>query len=124
MLLPDIDDVELIEVVHVTDSNRYWNDQDLAGDVVAIWESDQARDVLALVAELPGSERYRCFFPVWGIRAHSLTGVLFEIAFCYQCHGAALSGPAVAPGHRGIHTFDPDSPPAQELLRRFRACAP
>jgi hypothetical protein len=96
----------------------------MVGDSVALWDDDHARQVLALIADVPGSELYRCFIPGWGIRAHSPTDLLFEIAFCFRCHGARLWGPSVPAGEQGIHGFDPESPPALELLRRFRACAP
>lgn len=112
---------ELIEVVRISDHQVR---NGMAGEVVAAWEADQARQALALVADLPGSELYRCFSPGWGIRAHSPTDLLFEVAFCFRCHGAELWGPSVPAERQGIQDFDPDSPAALELLERFRACQP
>ncbi|MFF4576538.1 hypothetical protein, partial [Streptomyces sp. NPDC001410] len=86
--------------------------------------STQVRDVLTLISSAPDSELYRCFIPGWGIRAHSATDLLFQIAFCFQCHGARLWGPGVPAELDGIHGFDPDSPPALELLQRFRGSTP
>ncbi|WP_353943862.1 hypothetical protein ABII15_21030 [Streptomyces sp. HUAS MG91] len=124
MLLPPVHGkTELIEVVRITDPARHLGSEDLAGDTAAIWEGGRARQVLSLIAELPGSELYRCFFPGWGIRAHSSTDQLFEIAFCFRCHGARVWGPDLPAGQQR-QTFDADSPAALELLRRFRSCLP
>ncbi|TJZ95207.1 hypothetical protein [Actinacidiphila oryziradicis] len=121
MLLPLAHDkTELIEVVRITDPMRHLSAEDLVGDDIAIWEAAQAQQVLALVNDLPGSEVYRCFTPGWGIRAHGATDLLFQLAFCFRCHGARLWGPAVPAEQEGIHSFDPDSPPARELLQRLR----
>ncbi|MEU7579805.1 hypothetical protein AB0B50_19625 [Streptomyces sp. NPDC041068] len=113
---------ELVEVVRVTDPARHITSEDLTGDTVALWEGDEARQALALIGDLPGGEAYRCFLPGWGIRAHGTTGPLFEIAFCFRCHGARVWGPDVPAAQQG-QTFDAESPAAGELLRRFRACA-
>jgi hypothetical protein len=86
---------ELIEVVHITDPMRHLRSDDLIGDEVALWERDQARQALSLIADLPGSELYRCFIPGWGIRAHSTIDLLFEIAFGFRCHGARIWGPDI-----------------------------
>lgn len=121
MLLPLAHEkTELIEVVRITDPVRHLSAEDLVGDDVAIWESTQANQVLTLIKDLPSSELHRCFIPGWGIRAHSATDLLFQVAFCFRCHGARLWGPGVPAAQTGIHTFDPDSPPARELLERFR----
>ncbi|MET8720978.1 hypothetical protein [Streptomyces misionensis] len=114
---------ELIEVVRISDPVRHIRSEDLAGDTAAIWEGDQARQALSLIADLPGSELYRCFLPGWGIRAHSSTDQLFEIAFCFRCHGARIRGPGLPVEQRG-RIFDADSPAALELLHRFRPCLP
>ncbi|MFF2375024.1 hypothetical protein ACFVUW_11640 [Streptomyces xiamenensis] len=125
MLLPPVQDqTELIEVVRITDGMRHLSAPDLVGDDVAIWEAAQISSALTLISSVPDSELYRCFNPCWGIRAHSATCLLFQIAFCFQCHGARLWGPDVPAGSDGIHGFDPDSPPALELLQRFRASTP
>ncbi|MEV7124146.1 hypothetical protein [Kitasatospora griseola] len=121
MLLPSAHArTELIEVVRITDPMRHHSSEDLVGEDVAIWETAQADQVLTLVKDLPGSELHRCFIPGWGIRAHSATDLLFQVAFCFRCHGARLWGPSVPAAQAGIHSFDPDSPPARELLERFR----
>lgn len=114
---------ELIKVVRITDPMRHLTSADLAGDEVALWEGQQARQALSLIAQLPGSERYRCFIPGWGIRAHGSTDLLFEIAFCFRCHGARVWGRGV-PNEQRSQTFDADGPAGLELLRRFRACTP
>ncbi|UKY54659.1 hypothetical protein [Streptomyces inhibens] len=112
---------ELIEVVRITDPARLLTSADLAGEAVAIWEGDQAQQALALIGDLPGGELYRCFVPGWGIRAHSCTDLLFEIAFCFRCHGARIWGPDV-PAEQQSQDFDAESPAGLELLRRFRSC--
>ncbi|AZM57430.1 hypothetical protein DMA15_03100 [Streptomyces sp. WAC 01529] len=88
-----------------------------------MWAGDQAQQALSLIADLPGGELYRCFLPGWGIRAHDSTDQLFEIAFCFRCHGARVWGPDL-PVEQQAQTFDAQSPAAMELLRRFRSCLP
>jgi hypothetical protein len=123
MLLPDVASrVCLIEVVRITDPMRAYDAGSVVGEDVAIWGEEHARQVLDLISGLPDSEMHRCFVPGYGIRAHSPTEVLFEIAFCFRCHGALLTGPLVPSQLRGIQTFEPDSPSGRELLDRFRAC--
>lgn len=125
MMLPPVQEkTELIEVVRITDPLRHLSAPNLVGDDVAIWEAAQVRDALTLISSAPDSELYRCFIPGWGIRAHSATDLLVQIAFCFQCHGARLWGPGVPAELDGIHGFDPDSPPALELLQRFRGSTP
>ncbi|WP_330285471.1 hypothetical protein [Streptomyces sp. NBC_00576] len=125
MLLPPVHEkAELIEVVRITDPMRHLSSDDLIGDEVAIWEPPQVERVVALVKELPGSELRRCFIPGWGIRVHSATGHLFQMAFCFRCHGVRLWGPGVPAGQEGIRSFDPDSPPGHELLEQFRDAKP
>ncbi|WP_310723334.1 hypothetical protein [Streptomyces sp. N2A] len=124
MLLPlSVAKSELIEVVRITDPARHLMSRDLKGDTVAIWAREQAQQALSLIHDLPGSEMYRCFLPGWGIRAHSSTHPLFEIAFCFRCHGARIWGPDL-PATLQSQTFDAESSAACELLRRFRACTP
>ncbi|MBY8879211.1 hypothetical protein [Actinacidiphila acidipaludis] len=124
MLLPlTHQKAELIEVVHITDWKRHLTSADLVGDELAIWAGEQARRALALIADLPGSELYRCFSPGWGIRAHSSTDLLFEIAFCFRCHGVRIWGPDVSIEQQN-QSFDADGPGGLELLRMFRACTP
>ncbi|MFF7360162.1 hypothetical protein [Streptomyces sp. NPDC008125] len=114
---------ELIEVVRITDPARHLTSKDLAGDTAAFWEGDQAQQVLSLIAGLPGGELHRCFLPGWGIRAYDSADQLFEIAFCFRCHGARMWGPDLPAGQRA-QNFDGESPAAQELLLRFRSCLP
>ncbi|CAM5228646.1 hypothetical protein SSPIM334S_04453 [Streptomyces spiroverticillatus] len=111
---------ELIEVVRITDPMGQSTAESLTGREVALWEAEQVTDALALIGSLPDGEVYRCFLPGWGIRAHSATGLLFQIAFCFRCHGARLFGPGVSGGMSRIHGFDADSGPALELLQLFR----
>ncbi|UUV33009.1 hypothetical protein NQK81_06030 [Amycolatopsis roodepoortensis] len=113
MFLPVAHDrVELVEVIG----------PDGTGDdqLVAIWEGDEAQAALTLVAGLPEGELKRCFIPVWKIRAHSGTRFLFEISFCFRCHGALLRGPAVPPEQDTIHAFDSEDSTSRELLARLR----
>lgn len=121
MLLPITHEkAELIEVVRIVDPTRHLSAEDLTGDEVAVWEAPQADQTLALISDLPGSKLYRCFFPGWGVRVHSATGLLYQLAFCFDCHGVRLWGPEVPAEQEGIHSFDPGSAPARELLQRFR----
>jgi hypothetical protein len=114
---------ELIEIVRITDPIRHLTSADLVGDEVAIWEGEHARQALSLIADLPGSELYRCFSPGWGIRAHSSTDLLFEIAFCFRCHVVRIWGSDVSTELQR-QTFDADGPAGLELLRWFRSCPP
>ena len=126
MLLPDVaSQVSLIEVVRITGRAPVYaseRSEAVVGEDLAIWGAEQVRQVLNLVTDLPAGEQYRCFTPGYGIRAHSSAELLFEIAFCFRCHGALLAGPGVPSGLRGIQSFDPDSPAGRELLDRLRAC--
>ncbi|MFI6407454.1 hypothetical protein [Streptomyces sp. NPDC050548] len=124
MLLPPTHGkTELIEVVRITDPARHLSSENLAGDTAAIWAGDQAQQALSLIADLPDGELYRCFLPGWGIRAHDSTDLLFEIAFCFRCHGARIWAPHL-PAEQQAQTFDAESPAARELLRRVRSCLP
>ncbi|MFF4350374.1 hypothetical protein [Streptomyces sp. NPDC001530] len=114
----------MIEVVRITDPMRLLSAANLVGDDVAFWEAAQVSDALTLISSVPDSELHRCFIPGWGIRAHSGTDLLFQIAFCFQCHGARLWGPGVPAESEGIHGLDPASAPALELLQRFRSSTP
>ncbi|MFK0155156.1 hypothetical protein ACIQVK_24125 [Streptomyces sp. NPDC090493] len=124
MLLPPTHlKAELIEAVRITDPATHLTSPNLTGDTVVIWTGSQAQQVLGLIEHMPGSERYRCFLPGWGIRAHSSTEQLFEIAFCFRCHGARIWGPDLSAEQRS-QTFDAESSAALELLSRFRSCVP
>lgn len=111
---------ETVEVVRITDPLRHLTSEDVAGDVVAVRGSDHARQVLSLIADLPGGEPQRCFMPGWGIRAHGSAGQLFQMAFCFRCNKARLFAPDL-PAHQRSQTFDGQSPVALELLRQFQA---
>ncbi|MER5258691.1 MULTISPECIES: hypothetical protein [unclassified Streptomyces] len=121
MLLPSREKTELIEVVRLADPVVNTASADLIGEDVALWAADEAREALALMAGIPDDELHRCFLPGWGIRAHSSTGLLFRMAFCYRCHGVRLWGPSVPPEQEGLQGFASESPAALDLLRRFRA---
>ncbi|WP_433547918.1 hypothetical protein ACQPZG_24760 [Streptomyces sp. CA-294286] len=124
MLLPSAhEQTELIEVVRISPDANDPLPKTLDGEDVAIWEGDEAREVLSLIKELPVSRPGQTFLPGWGLRAHGPRGMLFEFAFSYDCHAARVWGPAVPHKQEGLYPFDPDSPQAVELLRRFRACA-
>ena len=84
----------------------------------------QVRVALGLVASLPEAEQMRCFIPRFGIRVRAGATVLAEVAFCFSCHNAKAFPSAHTPDLPDWFTFDPASPPAQELLRLFHACAP
>jgi hypothetical protein len=121
MLLPSAhEQTELIEVVRITPDANDPLPKAMSGEDLAIWDADQAREVFALVKELPGSQPGQTFLPGWGVRVHGERGMLFEIAFSYDCHAARVWGPSVPHKQEGIYSFDPDSAPALELLRRFR----
>ncbi|MET9759996.1 hypothetical protein ABZ016_13205 [Streptomyces sp. NPDC006372] len=122
MLLPIAHEkTELIEVVRIVDPIRHITSEDLTGEEVATWEAPRTGQVLSLIRDLPGSELQRCFIPGWGIRARSATtDLLLHLAFCFDCHGVRLWGPGVPAGHEALHSFDPDSAAAQELLQQFR----
>jgi hypothetical protein len=123
MLLPaESADIELIEVLRVTDQRDWHAWTTVPGEEFALWEGDAVRDALALIADLPDGVSYRCFVLGYGIRAHSADALLFEIAFCFRCHNAMVIGPAHT--RKGLVTFDADSAAAQELLRRLRAADP
>lgn len=104
---------ELVEVIRLDGTD--------GGRPVVIWEAGHARSALALMAGLPDGNIKRCFIPGWEIRAHSDTAFLFEIAFCFRCHGARLRGPTVPADQQVIHGFDSESTAGRELLARFRA---
>lgn len=94
------------------------------GDVIGTWTNDQVNEVLDLVAALPAAEQMRCFLPRFAVRLRSGPTVLAEVAFCFRCHNAMGIPSPHNPGTPRWFTFDPDSEPAQELLRRFRALGP
>ncbi|MEU8673222.1 hypothetical protein [Streptomyces sp. NPDC048560] len=120
LLPPGHEKAELIEVVRITDPTRHLGSHDLTGEEVALWAAPQVERIVGLIRSLPGSELHRCFVPGWGIRMHSGSDHLLQIAFCFRCHGARVWGPIVPAGRKAISGFDPDSPPGRELLEAFR----
>ncbi|MEV7155290.1 hypothetical protein AB0N77_11835 [Streptomyces misionensis] len=111
---------ERIEIVRILDPLRHYSAEDVSGEETGVWEGAQALRTLTLIGDLPDGDMRRCFNPGWGVRVHGATGPLFRLAFCFECHGVRLWGPAVPAGQEGFHAFDADSAPARELLRRFR----
>ncbi|MET8980826.1 hypothetical protein ABZX85_35015 [Streptomyces sp. NPDC004539] len=114
---------EFVEAVRITGPAGHLTSRGLSGEVVEVWVAEEAREVLRLAGELPDGEQHRCFVPGWGLRAHDEAGPLFEIAFCFRCHGVRVWGPGLPPEVRG-QNFDAGSAAALELLARFRACTP
>ncbi|MFE0458415.1 hypothetical protein ACFW1A_04025 [Kitasatospora sp. NPDC058965] len=110
---------DLLEVVRITDPMGWfgWTDS-VPGETLDLWTD--AQPVLDLVAAMPAGTRMRCFSPRYALRAHADAGVLFEIAFCFECQVAGLYSTA---GKLASQTFDPAAAPAVDLLRRFRRAA-
>jgi hypothetical protein len=122
MLLPAVAaQAELIEVLRINGPMMPFP-RSIPGELIGLWDGEEAARAHTLARELPAGERMRCFVPGYGIRAHDAGGLLFEIAFCFACNGALCLGPGIPKELRGIQPFDPDSMPGQELLRRIRAC--
>lgn len=112
--------IQLIECVRIeyTEDSHLWSR--VPGTTIGIWEDADVTTIIDLVTALPDDEVMRCFIPRYGIRAHGPDGLLFEIAFCFRCHGAKIFTPD--PEKRGdLIGFDATSPPAQTLLTKFRA---
>ena len=123
-LIADARQVQNIEVVAVAlDRFPNWSRWTaVPGDVVGTWSGEKVRVTLALIASLPEAEQMRCFVPSYGIRLRTETSVLAEVAFCFQCHNALGVPSAHTANLPSWFTFDPDSTPAQQLLRMFREC--
>jgi len=113
-----------IDVIAVAPDNDWSSWRGVPGEVIGRWSSDRVRVVLGLVASLPAAEQMRCFVPRYGIRLRAESLVLAEVAFCFRCRNAMVFPSEHTPQLPKWLTFDPDSPPAQELLRLFRACSP
>ena len=123
-LIADARQIQNIDVVAVAlnrspDWNRWTA---VPGEVVGTWSGENVRVALALIASLPEAEQMRCFTPSYGIRLRAGTSVLAEVAFCFRCHNALGLPSAHTPNLPNWFTFDPDSTPAQQLLRLFREC--
>ncbi|GAA2590820.1 hypothetical protein GCM10010435_81900 [Winogradskya consettensis] len=124
-VIADVRDVEQIDVVAVAprEGGGDWARWAVVpGKVIGTWTGARVREVLDLVAALPEDEQMRCFNPRYGIRVRSEAAVLSEVALCFSCHNALVIPSEHTPGLLTWFTFDPESPPAQELLRLFRAC--
>lgn len=114
-----VDRIDVVSIGPVDNWNRW---STLPGPVIGTWPGDRARTVLDLVAVLPESSQARCFLPRYGIRVFSASTVLAEVAFCFRCHNALIVAPESTPHLPRWFTFDPASPPGEELLHLFRAC--
>ena len=112
--------VDRIDVVSIRAAGIREQRATLPGDVIGTWRGGRFRVALDLVAALPPSEQMRCFLPRYGIRVHAGSSVLAEVAFCFRCHNARALPSEHTPHRPSWFTFDPDSPPAQELLHLFR----
>jgi hypothetical protein len=113
-----------IDVVAVALDDSWSRWRGVPGEVIGTWSGDRVRVALGLVASLPEAEQMRCFVPRYGMRMRAESLVLAEVAFCFKCHNAKVFRSDHTPQLPNWFTFDPDSPPAQELLRLFRACSP
>lgn len=112
--------IEVVEIDHRGPDHGF----EYPGKVVAQWIGDEVTDFLAFIQTLPGSKQYRCFLPRWSIRVYEdCLDLLFEAAFCFQCHEVRMYGPAVPP-ELAYQYFKPGSGPGRALLDRFRALAP
>jgi hypothetical protein len=123
-VIVDAHDVTRIEVVAVAlqqDPNWHaWTA--VPGEVIGVWDAGAVEAVLGLVAALPDAVPARCFVPGYAIRIRGAEGVVAEVAFCFQCRNAKVLWPrATSDAALTWFTFDPESQPAQDLLRRFRA---
>lgn len=120
MLLPSpAQDIRRFECVRITDIETHlWTG--VPGESIGAWDGDDVTATAELIADLPDGERYRCFTPRYGIRAQGTNAVLFEIAFCFHCNGALIFHSGL-PERGELVAFDADSPPAQDLLSRFKA---
>lgn len=122
MLLPaTFPQVQRLECVRIDDPTGSHQWTEVPGTVTGTWLGDEAQEVLGLVADLPPGEIMRCFMPGYGIRAHGAGQLLFEVAFCFQCHNALILQPAPHE-RRDMVGFGADSQRAQDLLALFKAC--
>lgn len=121
MRLPETSEkTDRLECIRIDDSSNWHRWTSVPGTTLGFWQGREAAEILGQVAELPAGGVMRCFRPGFGIRAHSADQVLFEIAFCFECHNALLFQPA--PGDRGdLIGFKADSRRAMDLLSLFRA---
>ena len=112
--------IERVECVRIASIDNWHQWAGIPGVTIGAWDGTDAAAIAGLVADLPGGQLMRCFTPRYGIRAHDADAILFEIAFCFRCHGALVLQPGRdEPGK--LVGFAPDSPPARDLLARFRS---
>jgi hypothetical protein len=122
MLLPDsVADATSVDVLRLPTTRALRpHAPEPEGELLAIWEGGAAQEALRLAAAVPPGELYRCFTPGYGIRAFRDREELFEVRFCFSCHGAQVR----QHGSRlPLQGFDADTPEAQALLARFREAA-
>ncbi len=93
----------------------------IGGEELGVWEGEEARVVLDLVASFPTGEPFRCFNPAYAIDAYSADDPLFTLEFCYGC---CWVGVEQVGERQNLVAFDPASAPARELLDRFKAFTP
>jgi hypothetical protein len=120
--IADPTQVDEIDVVAVAfDKDRDWSRwTTVPGDTVGTVGGDLVAKVLGLVEALPESEPMRCFVPGYAVRLRRGPRTVAEVAFCFDCHNAKGLPSDLSPQTPTWFTFDPDSEPAQELLRLFR----
>ncbi|WP_326687205.1 MULTISPECIES: hypothetical protein [unclassified Streptomyces] len=121
MLLPPTSvQARRLECVRIEDPLGSLQWTGVPGTTIGTWLDKEALEVLDLVADLPTGNVMRCFMPGYGIRAHDAGQLLFELAFCFQCHNALILQPAPHK-QRDLVGFNADSQRAQDLLALFKA---
>ncbi|MFJ8677630.1 hypothetical protein [Streptomyces sp. NPDC093589] len=121
MLLPSTSpQTQRLECVRIEDPTGSHQWTGVPGTTTGTWLDKEALEILDLVADLPTGDVMRCFMPGYGIRAHNADQLLFEIAFCFQCHNALILQPAPHK-RRDLVGFKADSRRAQDLLALFKA---
>jgi hypothetical protein len=124
--IADRDEVQEIDVIAVDlERDKGWSQwTSVPGDNIGTWTGEQVEVVLNLVAALPEAEQMRCFVPRFAVRLRNGPVVLAEVAFCFRCRNAMGIPSPHSPKTPTWFTFDPDSEPARELLRRFQSLRP
>ncbi|WP_327318578.1 hypothetical protein [Streptomyces sp. NBC_01235] len=121
MLLPSTSpQTRRLECVRIEDPTGSHEWTGVPGTTTRTWLDKEALEILDLVTDLPTGDVMRCFMPGYGIRAHNADQLLFEIAFCFQCHNALILQPAPHK-RRDLVGFKADSRLAQHLLALFKA---
>lgn len=115
------DQIRRFECLRITDiETRDW--VSIPGEVLGVWDGEDAAATAELISDLPDGELMRCFLPRYGVRAHGAEGVLFELAFCFRCNGVLTLLPGRA--EHELDPFDAESAPARRLLEKFKAIDP